>query len=153
MVCVCLCVCLCVRVCVFMISHLFFLSADLRMCQAVSFGQHWNYVDFFMQGLHKLHIQRSKTDGRGTQTCVCVCVCEHKHIEKLHRECCTSLSSCAVFCMLSVVPVAKRRDEVEAAVDSVVLDVPPVQPALISEVLLKLLVDVVFYFLPAIANM
>ena len=84
---------------------------------------------------------------------VCVCVCEHKHIERLHRECCTSLSSCAVFCMLSVVPVAKRRDEVEAAVDSVVLDVPPVQPALISEVLLKLLVDVVFYFLPAIANM
>lgn len=48
--------------------------------------------------------------------------------------------------------MAKRRDEVEAAVHSVVLDVPPVQPALISEVLLKLLVDVVFYFLPAIAN-
>lgn len=59
-------------VCVFMISYLSFLSADLRICQAVSFGQDWNYVDFFMQGLHKLHIQRSKTDGRGTQTHVCV---------------------------------------------------------------------------------
>lgn len=43
-----------------------------------------------------------------------------------------------------IVPVAKRRDEVEAAMNSVVLDVPSVQAALISEVLLKLLVNVVF---------
>ncbi len=50
------------------------------------------------------------------------------------------------------VPVAKWRDEVEAAVDSVVLDVPSVQPALVSEVLFKLLVDVVLYWLPADAN-
>lgn len=46
-------------------------------------------------------------------------------------------------------PVAKWRDEVETAVDSVVLDVPSVQPALISEVLLELLVDVVLYLFPA----
>lgn len=36
--------------------------------------------------------------------------------------------------------------------DSVVLDVSSVQPALISEVLFKLLVDVVFYVLPADAK-
>lgn len=40
-------------------------------------------------------------------------------------------------------PVAERGDEVQAAVDSVVLNVPPVQAALVSEELLKLLVDVV----------
>lgn len=51
------------------------------------------------------------------------------------------------------VPVAEGRDEVEAAVDSVVLDVPSVQAALVSEVLLKLLVDVVFYLFPAGENM
>ena len=45
--------------------------------------------------------------------------------------------------------MAKWRDEVEAAVDSVILDVSSVQPALISEVLFKLLVDVVLYRLPA----
>lgn len=48
--------------------------------------------------------------------------------------------------------MAERRDEVEAAVDSVVLDVPSVQPALISEVLFKLLIDVVVYLLPADGN-
>lgn len=41
------------------------------------------------------------------------------------------------------------RDEVEAAVHSVVLDVLSVQAALITEVLLKLLVDVVSDGLPA----
>lgn len=65
----------------------------------------------------------------------------------LWRCAAATLSSCR-----HVVPVAERRDEVEAAVDSVVLDVPPVQAALVSEVLLKLLVDVVFYLLPADAN-
>lgn len=45
--------------------------------------------------------------------------------------------------------MAERGDEVQAAVDSVVLDVPPVQAALVSEVLLKLLVDVVLQVLPA----
>jgi len=38
--------------------------------------------------------------------------------------------------------VAKGRYEVEAAVDSVVLDVLAVEAALVSEVLLKLVVDV-----------
>jgi len=41
------------------------------------------------------------------------------------------------------------RDEVEAAMHSVVLDVLSVQAALITEVLLKLLVDVVSDGLPA----
>ena len=50
------------------------------------------------------------------------------------------------------VPVAEGRYEVEAAVNSVVLDVSSVQAALISEVLFKLLVDVVLYLLPADAN-
>lgn len=39
--------------------------------------------------------------------------------------------------------MSERRDEVEAAVDSVVLDVLPVEAALVPEVLLKLLLDVV----------
>lgn len=46
-------------------------------------------------------------------------------------------------------PMAERGDEVQAAVDTVVLYVPPVQAALVSEVLLKLLVDVVLQVLPA----
>ena len=46
-------------------------------------------------------------------------------------------------------PVPERRNEVEAAVDSVVLDVLSVQPALIPEVLLKLLIYVVCDRLPA----
>ena len=41
-----------------------------------------------------------------------------------------------------VLPVTKGWDEVEAAVDPVVLDVLPVEPTLVSEVLLKLVVDV-----------
>lgn len=36
--------------------------------------------------------------------------------------------------------------------DSVVLDVLSVQPALVSEILLKLLVDVIFYVSPADPN-
>lgn len=39
--------------------------------------------------------------------------------------------------------MAKRRDEVEAAVDSVVYDVAPVQTTLIMQVSLKLVVNVV----------
>lgn len=39
-------------------------------------------------------------------------------------------------------PVAERRDEVEAAVNSVVDDVPAVETALVVEVALKLVVDV-----------
>lgn len=40
-------------------------------------------------------------------------------------------------------PLSKRGDEVQTAVDSVVLDVLPVQAALVPEVLLELLVDIV----------
>lgn len=49
----------------------------------------------------------------------------------------------------SVLPMTKGWDEIKAAVDAVVLDVLAVQAALISEVLLKLLVDVVSDWLPA----
>lgn len=42
-------------------SYLLLLSADLCLCQAVSFGKYGNYVDLLMQGLHTLHIQRSQT--------------------------------------------------------------------------------------------
>lgn len=48
--------------------------------------------------------------------------------------------------------MSERGYEVEAAVHSVVLDVLPVESALISEVLFKLLVDVVFYVPPADAE-
>lgn len=41
------------------------------------------------------------------------------------------------------VPVSKRRDEVQTAVNSVVQNVLSVQSTLVSEVLLKLLVNVV----------
>lgn len=54
-------------------------------------------------------------------------------------------------CFVSV-PMSERWDEVEAAVDSVVLNVSSVQPALVSEELFKLLVDVVFYVPPADAE-
>jgi hypothetical protein len=48
--------------------------------------------------------------------------------------------------------MSEGRDEVEAAVDSVILDVLSVQAALVSEVLLKLLVNVVLYLFPAITS-
>lgn len=48
--------------------------------------------------------------------------------------------------------MAKWRDEIEQAVNSVVLYVLSVQPALISEVLLKLLINVVFHVFPADAD-
>ncbi len=50
---------------------------------------------------------------------------------------------------MALVPVTEGRDEVEAAVHAVVLDVLTVQSALVSEVLLELLVDVVCHRLPA----
>lgn len=46
-------------------------------------------------------------------------------------------------------PVTVRRNEVETAVDTIVFDVPTVQSRLVSVVLLKLTVNVVFYRLPA----
>lgn len=46
-------------------------------------------------------------------------------------------------------PVPKRRDEVQAAMHPVVLDVLSVEAALVAEILLKLLVHVVGNGLPA----
>lgn len=113
--------------------YLLLLYGHLRRCHAVSFGQHRNYIDFSLQGHHTLHVQRSEA---ATHTNMC----EHSdsHLLLWHQRG-SDLS----------VPVAERGDEVQAAVDSVVLDVPPVQAALISKILLKLLVDVVLYALPA----
>lgn len=48
------------------------------------------------------------------------------------------------------VPVAEGRDEVQAAMHAIVLDVLAVQATLVSEVLLELLVDVVRHRLPAV---
>lgn len=47
-------------------------------------------------------------------------------------------------------PVPVRWNEVETAVDPVVLDVSPVEAALVGEVLTKLLVDVISTHLPAV---
>lgn len=41
-------------------AYLLLLSAHLCGGQAVSFGQHRHYIDFSMQGLHALHVQRSE---------------------------------------------------------------------------------------------
>lgn len=56
---------------------------------------------------------------------------------------------CDVVCVL---PVSKRGYEVEAAVHSVVLDVLPVEAALVSEVVFELLIDVVSDSSPATKN-
>lgn len=55
---------------------------------------------------------------------------------------------CVYVCWV-LLPMPKWWDEVEAAVDSVVLNVLPVQSTLIPEVLLKLLIYVVCDWLPA----
>lgn len=52
-------------------------------------------------------------------------------------------------CVCVLLPMPKWRDEVEAAVDSVILDVLSVQPALIPEILLELLIYVVCDRFPA----
>ena len=49
-------------------------------------------------------------------------------------------------------PVSEGRDEVEAAVDPVVYDMSPVQPALVVEVAFKLVVDVLDDGLEAVAE-
>lgn len=56
---------------------------------------------------------------------------------------------CLCVYVLCVLPLSKWGYEVKATVDSVVLDVLPVQPTFIPEVLFKLLVDVVCYRCPA----
>lgn len=45
-------------------------------------------------------------------------------------------------CVCVCVPMAQRGDEIEAAVNAVVHDVPSVQTALVVEIALKLVVDV-----------
>ncbi len=61
-----------------------------------------------------------------------------------HLYLCMDMNSqwwvCVCVCVL---PMSKRRYEVEAAVNSVVLDVLPVESALVSEVLFKLLINVI----------
>ena len=57
---------------------------------------------------------------------------------------CVSVCLCVCVCACELVlPMSKGGYKVETAVDSAVLDVLPVQSALVSEVLLKLLIDVV----------
>lgn len=86
------------------LTNLLLLHGHLRRCHAVSFGQHRNYIDFSMQGLHTLHVQRSEAAAHTNMR-------EHSdsHLSVRHQRG-SDLS----------VPVAERGDEVQAAVDSVV---------------------------------
>lgn len=43
-------------------THLFFKLLAFLRCKCVCFGNEWNYVHFFMQALHKLYIQRLKSE-------------------------------------------------------------------------------------------
>lgn len=79
-------------------------------------------------------------------------ICDHLLVAALPL----ALSTCSLgstrWCrepQARTIPVAKGRDEVQAAVHPVVLDVLAVQATLISKVLLKLLVDVFCHRPPA----
>lgn len=52
--------CLCVRVCRHQ-THPPLQAIPLPQCQCVSLGNDWDYVDFAVDGLHELHIQRLQT--------------------------------------------------------------------------------------------
>ena len=56
--CVCLrvCVCACVRQ-----TYPPLQAIPLPQCQCISLGNNWDNVDFAVDGLHKLYIQRLKT--------------------------------------------------------------------------------------------
>ena len=81
-------------------------------------------------------------------------VCVHEYADVIvcvnaEVVCSFEFQSCCMCVCMRLSPVARGGDEVEAAVHSVVLDVLPVQPALLPEVLLKLLVHIVHHLLPA----
>ncbi len=149
----------CVSPCVCLWSHTFIFFLQTSSCVRLSaLANMGTMLTFSCRAF--IHSTSRGRRLKNKRACVCVCECTHKNMSKRQwtnfmwgccSNCCTSLALCAEVKHVSV-PVAKWRDEVEAAVDSVVLDVPSVQPALVSEVLFKLLVDVVLYWLPADAN-
>lgn len=106
------------------VFHPLFQLPHLGGSETVGLGDERNHVHLVLQGLHELHIHRTEPAGG------------HRAQTEIRRQAGSRTP-------LSELPVSERRDEVEAAVDSVVLDVLPVEAALVPEVLLKLLLDVV----------
>lgn len=51
-----MCVCVCVK------THPPLQAVPLPQCQRVGLGNDWDYVDFAVDGLHELHIQRLQAD-------------------------------------------------------------------------------------------
>lgn len=57
-------------------------AVSLPQCQRVSFGNDWDNVDFAVNGLHELHIQRLKT-GKNTEPELVYPAFKHAHIKPL----------------------------------------------------------------------
>lgn len=54
-------------------THSVFELLDLVGCEAISFCNEWNDVDFLMQSLHELHVHRAQSGGekrKSKQLCV-----------------------------------------------------------------------------------
>lgn len=118
--------------------HLVLHALHLRGCQGVRLGQHRHDVHPLVQGSHELHVQGPEAAGQ---------LCEPP-VPSLTPWCCSEPQVGREGGVM-LLPMAEGRDEVDAAVDAVVLDVFPVQATLITEILLELLVDVVSHRLPA----
>ena len=105
--------------------------------QSVSLGQNRHNVHPLVQGSHELHVQGPEPAGEGPQvsTVPPSLFPSTPHPENAGRG--------------LPIPMAKGRDEVDAAVDAVVLDVFPVEATFVTEILLELLVNVVGHRLPA----
>lgn len=100
--------------------------------QSVGLGDDGNHVDLVVDGLHELNIQGLQAGCTGDTDV------SAQRQTAMDRWCWDRGTGFA----WQDSPVAERRDEVEAAVNSVVDDVPAVESALVVEVALKLVVDV-----------
>ena len=113
---------------IYVYSYPLFQLLYLRGSEAVGLSDERNDVHFVLQGLHELDIDWTKPRGG----------------RELHWACMnTCMNIKWLVCMRCDLPVSERGDEVEAAVHPVVLDILPVESALVSEVLFELQVDVV----------
>lgn len=101
-----------------------------------------------MKSLHELHINRTQpadTHAAG------------KHWNSADLWLCFQTGNASLYhtcmfinmCKCDRLPMSKRRNEIQTTVDSVVLDVLPVQSTLVPEILLELLIYVVCDGLPA----
>lgn len=119
-------------------THPFFLSNQFERSETVCFAQHRHEVDLVMQSPHKLHVNRSETGE--------TIIINRSYHEQL-------IWLFFFFFSISIIifflPVSVWWDEIEAAMHPVVLNVLAVQPTLVSEVLLKLMIDKIHYWLPA----